>query len=206
MQPVGFFLDRTGPAWIINNFSHLIWVISSTESLYLLLKTCFMITEQLQNMVINAYGRTWKVADPILLDRSINYRKIFSCRSCSRVTETLMSKTTRYFFWYILRRQVWAGFRRKILANARNLEARIQWRILWLDFFSAHNCQELGRAGSRVRSTDPCFRVPSNFRWVLTENSFFPTELFPSKIHGMPQFAAVLGKSLGALYHMGWNK
>ena len=130
-------------------------------------------------MVINAHGTTWKVADPILLAGSRNYRKLFSWCSFSSVTETLMSKTTQYFFWYLLGREVWAESRRKTSENARNLEAGIQWRILWLDFFSARNCQGLGRASSRVRSTDSRFKVPNNFRWVLTENSFFTTDLSP---------------------------
>ena len=36
--------------------------------------------------------------------------------------------------WYILGREVQAESRRKTPENARNLEAGIQWRILWLDF------------------------------------------------------------------------
>ena len=164
------------PVTVISNFSYLIWILSYIESLYLLLKTCCIINEHMQNMVINAHGRTWKVADPILIVGSRNYRKLFSWRSFSRVAETLMSKTTQYLFWYILSREVWAGSRRKTPENARNLEAEIQWRILWLDFSSARNCQELGRAGSRVRPPDSSFKVLSNFRSVLTENSFFPTD------------------------------
>ena len=179
-------------------------VIFSTESLYLLLKTCFIIKEDLQNRVINAHGRTWKITDPILLVGCRNYRRIFSWRSFSSAAETVMSKPTRCFFWYLLGREVWAGSRRKILENARNMEAGIQWRILWLDFSFARNCQELGRAGSRVRSMDSRFKVPGNFRWVLTENSFFPTDPPPSpKIHGILQFVAVLGKSLGAITLLG---
>ena len=122
---------------------------------------------------LSMHGRTWKVADPILLAGSTNYRKLYSWRSFSRATETLMSKTTRYFFWYILGREVRVGSRRETSENARKLEAEIQWRILWLDFSSARNCQELGKAGSRVWSSDSRFKVPSNFRWVLTENSLF---------------------------------
>ena len=53
-------------------------------------------------MVINAYERTWKVAHPILLAGSTNYRKLFSWHSFSRGAEILMSKTIWYFFWYIL--------------------------------------------------------------------------------------------------------
>ena len=135
-------------------------------------------------MAINAHGRTWKAAGPILLAGSRNYRKLFSWRSFSRVAETLMSKTTRYIFWYILGREVRVGFRRKTPENARNLEARIHWRILLLDISSARNCQELGKAGSRVRSPDSCIKVPSNFWWVMTENSSFATDPSP-KIHGI---------------------
>ena len=64
-------------------------------------------------MAINAHGRTWKVVDPILLAGSRNYRKLFSWCSFSRVAETVMSKPTRYFFWYLLGREVWARSRRK---------------------------------------------------------------------------------------------
>ena len=114
-----------------------------------------------------------------MLAGSTNYRKLFSWRSFSRMAKTLMSKTTRNFFWYILGREIRAGSRRKIPENARNLEAKTQWKILWLDFSSARSCQEFGKISSRVRSMDSGFKVPRNFRWVLTENSLFPTDPLP---------------------------
>ena len=206
-RPVPVWIDHIGPAgrsaWVISNCRHPIWVISSIESLYLLLITSFIIKEHLQTMLINAHGRTWKVADPILLAGSRRYRKLFSWRSFSHMTETLMSKIIRYFFWYILGAKVWAGSRRKILENARNLKAGIQWRIIWLDFSSARKCQELGRAGSQVLSADSRFKVPRNFRWVPTENSFSPTNPSPWKSLEYFNLLQYWGSHLGLLPYSG---
>ena len=131
-------------------------------------------------MVINAHGRTWKVADPILL-ADLETIETFSWRSFSRVAETLMSKTTRYSsdVSQVKKSEPDHGEKhRKMLETWKQGSSEGSYDWILPPPVTARN---VAKPAVVYDQWIPASKFPEISGEVLTENSYFPNRIFPRK-------------------------